>query len=261
MNEFETKVNETVLSGIAPLQQRFVGVFDGYVECPEAYIAHTQLFSSASGTIDNVRDLIDNDEIGVRVTIRNLTHGIRTMQSLRDNGRTTSFIGIEASASLLKEEDVSVLLEEVVGKERFSEPERICFIFTPSIMSEDRDIVKKGLSDVKALGFMIAIAPVNADFAVSAMMDLPVDYVILSKDLTALATDRNKTGVLAAMIGLLHAMRIGVIADGVNDDDEIRELTTVECFGFIPTEEYTGEFLLKAGERTMEDILTDEEGV
>ena len=261
MSVFENDVNETVLSGIAPLQQRYVGVFDGYVECPEAYVARTELFSSVNGTMKEIRELIDDKEIGVRVTMRNLAHGIRTMQALRDKGRTTRWLSIEASTSLLLCDDVFSMLDEVIKSESFTEPERICFEFLPSIMNADREKVQKGLADVKAAGFLIAIAPIDRDFALSLLMDMPVDYVVLSKEMTALTTDRNKPGFLAAMIGLLQTMRISVVADGVKNDDEIRELTTVECFGFIPTEDYSGEFLLKANARTEEEILSDEEGV
>ena len=55
---------------------------------------------------------------------------------------------------------------------------------------------------------------------------------------------------------------MGVIAEGVHNDDEIRELTSVECFGFIPAKDYKGEFMLPLGARGKDEVLLDtEDGV
>lgn len=261
MDQFEKIVNETLLSGIAPLQQHYVGIFDGYVECPIAYRASTELFTASTGVIEGSRELIDLKEIGARISMRNLAHGIRTMQEMLDLGRSTKWIGVEASVSLLLEDDVFSIVEGTLKKECFSRPEKICLEFSPSVMDADREKVRKGMADIKALGLLIAIAPITRDFAISSIMDLPIDVVVLSKELTALSTDRNKPGVLGAMIALLHTMGVSVVAEGAENDDQIRELTTVECFGFIPTDSYRGEFLLPLGKRTEEEILKDEESV
>lgn len=260
MDMFEHTVNSTVLSGVAPLALQFVGVFDGYSECPVAYRAHTALFTTETGVLDDLSDFAEQ-EVGVRLTLRNLAHGIRSMQALLDAGRSTRWIGVEASASLLLEDDVYTLLGDVLRAEHCECAERICLEFPPYVMGYDRTKVSQSFADIKALGLQIALAPVTAEFAMSSLMDVPVDYVVLSPALTALATDRNRAGVLAAVIGLLKTMDVSVVAEGVSGDDEIRELTTVECFGFVPTTAYRGEFLLPLGARALSEIKADEEGV
>ena len=261
MDQFEKIVNETLLSGIAPLQQHYVGIFDGYGECPIAYRSYTDLFTASTGVIEESRGKIDQKAIGARISIRNVVHGIRTMQNLIDQGRTTKWISVEASTSLLMEEDLFTSLDEVLKKESFSQTEKICLMFSPSVMKVESELVRKGMADIKALGLKIALGPITKEFALSSIMDLPIDVVVLASELTLLATDRNKPGVLGAMIALLHTMGVSVVAEGVENDDQIRELTTVECFGFIPTLSYRGEFLLPLGKRTEEEIEKDEESV
>ena len=260
MDMFERTVNATVLSGIAPLELQYVGVFDGYSECPVAYRAHTVLFTTETGVLDDLADFADQ-EVGIRLTLRNVAHAIRSMQALLDAGRTTGWISVEASASLLLSDDVYATLEAVLTAEHCECAERICLEFPPYVMGLDRAKVRRGFADIKALGLLISLAPITAEFALAGLMDVPVDQVVLSPDLTALASDRNKAGVLAATIALLNTMGVSVVALGAVDDDQIRELTTVECFGFVPTTDYTGEFLLPLGARAFKDIQADEEGI
>ena len=258
MNVFERTVNETVLSGIAPLQQNYFGVFDGYVEHPLAYRAHTTLFTTASGTVDEIRDLVNDNELGVRLSLRNLAHAIRTMQELSDKDHTIRWISVEASLSLLKNKDALALISDVLEKEHCEDASKICLEFLPYKSDDDFEQIKIGMADVKACGLMIGIAPIGQNFAISTLVDLPIDYVVLSEEMTALATDRNKPGVLAALIGLLHTMNIQVIAEGVDNDDQIRELTAVECFGFLPLPTYTGEFMLPMGSLSRDEIMIGE---
>lgn len=261
MDMYERTVNETVLSGIAPLQLTYLGVFDGFGECPVAYRAHTALFTTATGIIDDPMNVVKEDELGILVTLRALAHAIRCMETLLDRNRTTQWIAVEASGQLLLADDAYGMLVEVLEAEHCRDAKRICLEFPPYVMGLDRAKVQKSMRDVKAAGLSIGIATIDKAFAASELMDLPVDYVVLDKELSALATDRNKTGVLAAMIAFMHTMDVQCVADGVSDDDQIRELTAVECFGFVPAENYVGEFMLPMGYREEEAILADEEGV
>ena len=262
MDTFERAVNETVLSGVAPLQLSYVGVFDGYGECPVAYRARTTLFTTATGAIENGRDLAQADAaLGILLTQRALAHAIRCMQTLLDHERTTRWIAVEAAASLLTADDAYALLSDVLQQENCHCAERICLEFPPYVVGLDRAKVRRNIADIKSLGLLVALAPITQDFALTTLLDVPMDYVVLDASVTALATDRNKAGVLAAMIGLLHTMGASVVADGVKSDEEIRELTAVECFGFVPDRIYRGEFMLPMGARTQAEIEADEEGV
>ena len=255
--DFERIVNETVLSGVAPVNLRYFGVFNGYDERPEALKSQTSIFTSQTGVIEDLSSV--TGERGARLTIRNIVHAIRFLQELSDKDVNIEWISVQANVSLLDEEDVYSALKSVVDAEKCASPEKIRLEFPVEVFDLDRDKVKKGFSDVKASGLGVAISPITAEFALPILMDVPVDHVVLSQKLTALATDRNKTGVLTAIIALLHTMGLKVVADGVANDDEIRELTAVECFGFIPAPEYKGEFMLPLGAMEKGKIKFDEE--
>lgn len=261
MDVFERTVNETVLSGIAPVQLHYAGIYDGYTECPLAYMAHTVLFAAPVGTLEDCRPLADDREVGIRLSLAAVVHACRTLSALEDAGRHTCWLSVEGTTSLVLAPDVYDRLTAVLAAEHCVDAGRICVQLPSTVLGLDRAAVRRGLADIKAAGVRIALAPIDADCALVGLMDLPVDIVVLAPALTALATDRNKAGVLAAIAGLVHTMNIAVVADGVTDDDQIRELTAVECLGFVPAPTYSGEFMLPLGLRSAEDILRDEEGV
>ena len=261
MDMYERTINDTVLSGVAPVRLTYQGVFDGYGECPVAYLAHTALFTTATGVIDDPMTPTKDDELGVLVTLRAVAHAMRTVEAMLDKERTTRWIAVEASEQLLLCANTFDLLSEVIEREHCRDPKRICLAFSPDVMGLDRAAVQQGLKDIRAAGLTVAITGIDKSFALSELMDLAVDYVVLDRSLSDLSTDRNRVGVLAALIALLHTMDVQCVAYGVVNDDQIRELGAVECFGFVPSEEYRGEFMLPIGYRDKEAVLGDEEGV
>lgn len=261
MDTFERMVNETVHSGIAPLQQSYVGVFDGYGECPVAYCGSTALFTAATGVVEAYRAAVADTDTGMRLSLRNLAHGIRCMHQLQAAGRTTRWVSAEAYLALLTSDEAYASLQGVLDAEHCDAPERLVLAFDAASLAGRLVEVRQRLEEIRSLGLCVALTGVTADFALPLLADVRVDYVFFAPTFTALTTDRNKPGVFSAVVGLLHTMGVGVVAEGVVDDDQIRELTAVECFGFLPAADYSGEFLLPKGARDMADILRDEEGV
>ena len=259
MDAFERIVEETVRSGIAPCGQRYEGIFDGYSEFPFAFRASAYPFTTAAGVIENALEKAEGTETGARLSVRGIVRAMRLFAELTKKRSNVRMIWVKVTGSLLDVEDLFSALSAAIEKEGFEEAEKICLEFPISILEKEKSALKRALSEIKAVGFKVALSPVKKDFAFAALTEIKFDYVFLSPEFTALAEDRSNVGVLAAIVALLHTMGVGVIAEGVMSDDVIRELTAVECAGIIPSDGYNGEFILPTGITDEKYVLSFEE--
>ena len=93
--------------------------------------------------------------------------------------------------------------------------------------------------------------------------DTDVTESIRTPEVTALAVDRNKEDVLPSLVRFLRSMNVETIAAGVKNDDEIRELNKMECYGVLSDATYEGRFSFRLREEGKygyrEAIATEED--
>ena len=260
MELFDRIVSETVSSEIEPVAFKFTGIYDCYSAKPLAYRTETELFSSLYGKITDFSEKIDASETGRNLTLYAIRKAIRYLKKFKAAERKIEWISVTGTTAFLFDEDLYGTLKALFDKENFSETDKICIEFTKNIFTLDRQKVLKGLADLKVIGIKTVISGFAADgFPVSALLDVSVDAVILSPEITALALDRNKPDVLSSLVRFVKSMNANVIAEGAATDDEIRELNKMECFGFIPSKDYSGRFTFKAEKRDFASALEDKE--
>lgn len=261
MQFFDRIVSETVQSGVEPLQLTFTGIHDCYTGATVAYLTDTDVFCSATGTIsDCYIEKIDLTETGKDFSLRNLIKAMRCVKELTEKKKKADWISVHATTSFLTQNDLYSVVKAAVEKENFSQPEKICVELSDNVFSADRESVRKGIADLKVLGFKTLISGFAADgFPTSSLLDISFDVVVLAPEITALATDRNKPGVLDSLIRFARSMDVQVVGKDALDDDTIRELNKAECFGFIPASSYYGKFDPEKGKRPFDKVLEEQE--
>ena len=261
MELFDRIVTETVQSGIEPFQLTFTGIHDCYTGAPVAYRTETDVFCSATGKLSGgYVKKIDLTETGKDFSLRNLIKAIRCVKELEERKRKTAWISVRGTTSFLTQNDLYSVVSAAIEKENFSSTEKICVELNQNIFSADRDSVRKGIADLKVAGFKTMISGFAADgFPTSSLLDIPLDIAVFAPEITALALDRNKPGVLASLIRFVRSMDVQVVGEGAADDDVIRELNKAECFGFIPAPDYYGKFDIEKGKRPFSSVLEDRE--
>lgn len=267
MEVSEEIVYETVYSGIPPIGLTGSAVYNGYNDLVMAFRTTTDVFTADFGAMrgdeDGVFLALDDTDTGRKLTERNIIKAVRAVGRINEEraadptSEKLVFLSVKGTTSFLTQ---SGLYDAVSGLiERANEelpvkasPRQICVEFSPSVFSADRAEVKRGIADLKALGVRAAVCGYGEDgFPVAALMDVPFDLVFVSPVATALTLDRNRPGALNSLISFLHSLGMECVADGVNTDDEIRELGKAEILGVIPTETYIGEFKFILGKVTI----------
>ncbi len=266
MELFDKVVSATIRSGNEPLKLTYIGIYDGHLGRAIAYRTQTEVFCASFGSVgQGYESKLDFTETGKDLTVRNVVHGIRELRELAIAGIKPEWISVNATASFLTEDGIYEKMQSLLTKEACDGPEKICLEFNKSIFTADREKVRKGLTDLKTLGIKTLLGNFATDgFPITTLLDVPVDYVILTPEVTALAVDRNKEDVLPSLVRFLRSMSVQTIAAGVTNDAVIKELNKMECYGVIPAEDCHGRFTLPLrvkGKYGYKDVITtDEEG-
>lgn len=266
MKLFDRMVTETVRSGNEPLKLTYVGIYDGHLGQAIAYRTQTEVFCVSMGALSqSYVEKVDLAEAGKYLTLRNFVHAVRELKELDRADKKPEWVSVKASASFLLSEGLYDEMNRLLEEEAFTSPEKICFEFRRSIFTADREGVRRGLTDLKTIGFRTMIGNFATDgFPITTLLDVPVDYVVLTPEVTALALDRNKEDVLPSLVRFLRSMNVQTIAAGVQNDAEIKELNKMECYGILPREDYKGRFALPLrvkGAYDCKDVVATEEGI
>ncbi len=111
------------------------------------------------------------------------------------------------------------------------DPRCVQFEITESVVLEDAEANSATLRKLRALGVQLAIDDFGTGYSsLSYLKRLPVDTLKIDRTfVTGLGTDPENAAIVAAVIGLAHALRMDVVAEGVESADDWRHLRTLGC--------------------------------
>lgn len=111
------------------------------------------------------------------------------------------------------------------------DPGTICLEVTEGIVMRDAELAIKTLRELKALGFRISIDDFGTGFSSLAYLKrFPLDELKIDKSFVdGLGTDPEDTAIVAAVMGMAHALDLGVVAEGVETADQAARLRTLGC--------------------------------
>ena len=247
-------IAETLSSGIEPLHRTYLGIYDGYGDVPVAYLTETEVFTSVSGVVADYKKAIDGNEVGKRFSLSCISNAVRTLERLNEKDRQVSFITADVMSSFLRG-NVASDIKSVVKDD--TDLSKVCLMTDEDILVRGGEKAADGIADLRGMGFSVAVRSFNGEQSLSALMKIPVNYVFLSPEMTALSRSRNKSGLFTALTGLLRSLRIDAVLCGVEDDDAIRDATAAECFGIMPSNGYAGQFKFRKGAAALNEILSD----
>jgi diguanylate cyclase (GGDEF)-like protein/PAS domain S-box-containing protein len=114
------------------------------------------------------------------------------------------------------------------------DPRRLEFEITESgIMTNERDGIRK-LLRIKDLGAAISIDDFGTGYSsFSKLKDYPVDTVKMDKSfIDPLPTDRRAAIIASAIVDMAHTLSFTVVAEGVEQVDQLKFLETIYCDQF-----------------------------
>jgi diguanylate cyclase (GGDEF)-like protein/PAS domain S-box-containing protein len=139
-------------------------------------------------------------------------------------------VSVNLSARQLSTPGLVPMVESVLAEHGLA-PWRLCFEITESVLMDDVELAIAVLSDLRALGVRLAIDDFGTGYSsLSYLKRFPVDIVKLDRAFVAgLGRDSAADAITAAVINLGHALGLSVVAEGVENEEQLTVLRALRC--------------------------------
>lgn len=243
-------VSRTLNSGVKPFDLLLTPVYDLYYGEVVSYRGYLKINSIVSGTL-MPKDYLDSDASDETL----VALGYRAIEKILNFGRLLKFgdfsikwLSVKVPPALLYDDDLYENLKKIIKKADGGDL-TICLEFLPSVMKMPENRLIGAFSDIKANGLKVAVEGYGGKaFSMEKLLTACPDVLFLDPVVAKLATDREKKQALAPIVNLPKTLGALVVADGIKNDDELREFRARDVFGFIPDNGYKGALDIKTGE-------------
>jgi len=137
---------------------------------------------------------------------------------------------VNLSAKQLQQPGLSREVARILGTTGM-DPRRLMMEITESVVMEDSETAIEAFRELRALGVQIAIDDFGTGHSSLAYLKmLPVDVLKIDRSFVReLEKGSRDEEIISAMIDLAHALRLTVVAEGVETADQLDRLETLTC--------------------------------
>ena len=128
------------------------------------------------------------------------------------------------------ESDLAETFGGIIGRSGI-DPATVCLEVTESMVMQDADLAIATLRELKSLGLRISIDDFGTGFSSLAYLKrFPLDELKIDKSFVdGLGRNSEATAIVAAVMGMAHALDLHVVAEGVETADQAVRLRTLGC--------------------------------
>jgi len=139
-------------------------------------------------------------------------------------------IAVNISARHFQQKNFPERLVEILGETRL-DPMCLELELTETSIMENTEAAAKLLGQVRQLGVTVAIDDFGTGYSsLSYLKHLPIDTVKLDRSFVMGATtDPDDAALVMAIVTLAHNLRLRVIAEGVETDEQVAFLRLIRC--------------------------------
>lgn len=161
-----------------------------------------------------------------------LSEACRQAASWRVDGLADwpSFVSVNLSGRQLKEPGLPSLLASILS-ETGIDPARLRLEVTESVLMDNADSAVAVLEALKELGIVLAIDDFGTGYSSLAYLKrFPIDVLKIDRSFVAgLPQDADAKQIVSTVIGLGHGLRMSVVGEGVETDDQGATLRHLGC--------------------------------
>jgi EAL domain-containing protein (putative c-di-GMP-specific phosphodiesterase class I) len=138
-------------------------------------------------------------------------------------------VSVNLTADDLKDPGLDAALRE--GLDRYGLPgAALCVEITENVLVDDAAQISRLLRRWRELGVSVALDDFGTGYSSLAYLhELPVDEVKLDRGFAARLSDRRAAVVVRHAVSLAHALRLRVVAEGIEDQGKARQLADNGC--------------------------------
>jgi len=139
-------------------------------------------------------------------------------------------IAVNISARQFHDRDLSQTVIRILEETGFS-PKYLELELTESSIMQNEEFAASMLNQLKSMGINISIDDFGTGFSsLASLKRLPIDALKIDQSFVREATtDPDDAALVMAIITLGHNLRLKVVAEGVETDDQLRFLQLLRC--------------------------------
>jgi EAL domain-containing protein (putative c-di-GMP-specific phosphodiesterase class I) len=139
-------------------------------------------------------------------------------------------VAVNLSVRQLQEPTIASRLATIL-RETGARPEGVCLELTESVFMEDIDFFGSALARLKAVGVSLSIDDFGTGYSsLSYLKRFPVDAVKVDRAFVdGLGIDPHDSALVAAIVAMADALGLEVTAEGVETQDQLRQLKQLDC--------------------------------
>lgn len=158
-----------------------------------------------------------------------LRESCRFLEELRKQGIEQFFLSCNFSRDTFGTEDFVVRCKEIMEDYHFPR-ELMIFELTESSSQQHIAQIKQNMIELKKYGVSIALDDFGEGFtSFCDLQEYPVDGIKLDKGLVANSTTKPGIAILRAIVQAGHELGITILAEGVENAEEIQAMQEIHC--------------------------------
>jgi len=227
--------NETVHSGVKPLELIYQSVINTEFSKPMAYRSILQINSLDLGVLtpDQYMAVASRTNQCVELAVYNLENLCEDIVMLEKKNLTFDWLSAFIPVRMLLKTDISKSLEKIMQDYGLADCSKICFEFPVELLYESREEVNTALKPLKELGIHLLLRDFADEFCpVLRLKDLIVDTVIISGDennFLNLKEDKS----MRSIVNFIKEQGFEIIVDGVENKEQLSYVYYLNCIAAV----------------------------
>ncbi len=219
-------------STVRAIEQLYRSVFDYGNHMPFGYDTDMRLNDKELGVVSS-RVFVPVAEKSAKINELSkwaVEEVCNTLNHLKKRNRFTGLFFVDLSVKSLLKKNFTDNLAKIVKKCEIAADE-LCFVISESLFSFNIEKVAEALLELRGHGFKTAIGDFGSESVnLTVLQKLDVDYVFLNPEFVSdIVVSPRAKKIVASVIEMANKLDIIVIADGVVEKQQAKELYTMGC--------------------------------
>ncbi|HTW26174.1 MAG TPA: EAL domain-containing protein [Acetobacteraceae bacterium] len=139
-------------------------------------------------------------------------------------------VAVNLSPAQFRDGDLPAIVADILRRSGL-DPARLKLEITEGLLIDDTDRALATLNALKGLGIGIALDDFGTGYSsLSYLRRFPFDQIKIDRSfIQALASDPDAAAIVRAILALARSLRLGVIAEGVETEDQLALLRQEDC--------------------------------
>ncbi|HKB81087.1 MAG TPA: EAL domain-containing protein, partial [Thermoanaerobaculia bacterium] len=154
----------------------------------------------------------------------------RQMQSWHDAGHRGLHVSVNLSARQFQQHDVTVMIERIL-RETGLPAGSLHVEITESTAMQNAELSLAVIGRLRQMGVHISIDDFGTGYSsLNYLKKFPIDTLKIDQDFVRdVATDPNDAAIVTAIISMARALKLGVVAEGVENEEQMEFLRRQKC--------------------------------